>query len=385
MKLLRAVEDEVTEKTPRLNPVGFFSIKFGTSNSHSELSFMTYIVQKQLPSAQEVLKKLPLSPQLEAQVAQDRKEIEAILSGKDERKLLIIGPCSAWPDTAVVQYAQKMKPLADQVSDKIKVVMRVYLQKPRTTVGWLGAMNQIDPYADPDIEKGIYYSRAMMLKVLEIGLPMADEAVFTHNDGYVVDLLSWVAIGARSTEDQEHRIFASMIDIPVGMKNPTSGNIKIGINSLKAAQSPHVFAIHGQQIQTAGNPYAHFILRGGDKKPNCGFEKLQSISKEYLDSELLNPSIIVDASHENCIGEDGQKNCMLQPSVVFDVLHSMKKEDNIKKIVKGFMVESYLKSGAQNVDHFSSKEELEYGKSITDGCLGWEETVAFVLDLRSKM
>lgn len=346
---------------------------------------MTYIVQKQLPSAQEVLKKLPLSPELSGKVAQDRKEIEAILSGKDDRKLLIIGPCSAWPDKAVIEYAEKLKPLADKVADKMKIVMRVYLQKPRTTVGWLGAMNQIDPYKEPNIEEGIYYSRKMMLKVLEIGLPMADEAVFTHNDGYVVDLLSWVAIGARSTEDQEHRIFASMIDIPVGMKNPTSGNIQIGLNSLKAAQSPHVFAIHGQQIQTAGNPYAHFILRGGNKKSNCGFEKLQSVSEKYLESGLLNQSIMVDASHENCIGEDGKKDCMIQPAVVFDVLDSMEKDVNIKKLVKGFMVESYIKSGAQNVNDFASTDELEYGKSITDGCLGWEETVKFVEELMKRL
>lgn len=346
---------------------------------------MSFKIQKRLPTAAEVLERLPLPQDLAKKVAKDRQEIEDILSGKDDRKLLIIGPCSAWPDTAVIEYAEKMKPLADKVADKIKVVMRVYLQKPRTTVGWLGAMNQIDPYSEPDIEKGIYYSRNMMLKVLEIGLPMADEAVFTHNDGYVVDLLSWVAIGARSTEDQEHRIFASMIDLPVGMKNPTSGNIQIGLNSLKAAQSAHVFAIHGQQIQTDGNPYAHFILRGGNKKSNCGFEKLQSVSETYLESGLCNPAIMVDASHENCIGEDGKKDCMLQPVVVFDVLDSMKKDENIKKLVKGFMVESYLQSGAQNVDHFSSVEDLEYGKSITDGCLGWEETVDFVLDLRSKL
>lgn len=344
-----------------------------------------FSIQKTLPTSDEILAKLPLAKDLAARVQQDRKEIEDILSGKDDRKILIVGPCSAWPDTAVVEYAEKLKPLADKVSDKLKVVMRVYLQKPRTTVGWLGAMNQVDPYKEPDIEEGIYYSREMMLKVLEIGLPMADEAVFTHNDGYVVDLLSWVAIGARSTEDQEHRIFASMIEIPVGMKNPTSGNIQIALNSLKAAQGSHVFAIHGQQIKTSGNPYAHLILRGGNKKANCGFEKLQSISEKYDAAGLENTAIVVDASHENCVDENGVKDCMLQPAVVMDVVDSMSKDQRIKKQVKGFMVESYLESGAQNVNNFSSAEELEYGKSITDGCLGWDETVKFLLDLRNRI
>lgn len=344
---------------------------------------MHYTVQKQLPAASEVLGKLPLREDLAAQVEQDRQEIKDILAGKDDRKLLIIGPCSAWPDTAVVEYAKKLKPLAEQLSDKMKVVMRVYLQKPRTTVGWLGAMNQVDPLKAPDLEEGIYYCRKMMLDVLEVGLPIADEAVFTHNDGYVVDLLSWVAIGARSGEDQEHRIFASMIPHPVGIKNPTSGSISIAMNSLKAAQSPHVFGIHRQQVQTSGNPYAHLILRGGSKKPNYSFEKLEKVADKFDEVDLQNKALLVDASHENCLDENGQKHCELQPNVVFDVLESMEKDERVKSLVKGFMVESFIESGAQKVG--STLDDLTYGKSITDPCIGWEETEAFMKEFAAKL
>lgn len=346
---------------------------------------MAYISQKPLPTAQEVLEKLPLSEDLTHQIERDRQEIKDILSGKDDRKLLIIGPCSAWPEDAVIEYAKKLKPLADKVSDKLKVVMRVYLQKPRTTVGWLGAMNQVDPYKAPDLEEGIYYARKMMLEVVKIGLPLADEAVFTHNDGYVVDLLSWVAIGARSTEDQEHRVFASMIPHPVGMKNPTSGNIQIALNSLVAAQHSHVCVMHRRQVETSGNPYAHLILRGGNKKPNCGFEKLQKIVGKLDEAKLENKAIIVDASHENCLDENGKKCCELQPSVIFDVLESGKKDPRIAQHIKGFMVESFLESGSQNLNDFSSCEELEHGKSITDPCIGSEETVQLIEQLRSKV
>ncbi len=341
---------------------------------------MDYTIQKVLPHPKEVKEKLSLADDLKAQVAQDQQEIFDILEGKDDRKILIVGPCSAWPDEAVIEYAKKLKPIADKVKDKLKVVLRIYTQKPRTTIGWTGPLSQPDPFGEPDYEAGIYYCRKMMLDVLEIGLPIADEALFTHNDGYFVDLITWIAIGARSTEDQEHRIFASMIPHPVGMKNPTSGNIPIAINSIIAAQHPHVFALHGRQVKTSGNPHAHLILRGGNGTPNHDFENLKKATQLLKEKEIQNPSIIVDLSHDNSIDpQTGKKDPMLQPKILDDVLESMQKDPEIEKHVKGFMIESFLEDGNQPL----KEGELKFGKSVTDGCLGFEKTVELVEKLAS--
>ncbi len=347
---------------------------------------MSYVVEKPLPTNKEVLEKLPLGDNLTQKVIQDQEEIKAIIEGRDPRKIMIIGPCSAWPDAAVLEYAEKLKPIAEKVSDKLKIIMRVYLQKPRTTVGWLGPVNQPDPFEAPDLESGTYYCRSMMIEAVRKGYAIADEALFTHNDNYFVDLLSWIAIGARSAEDQEHRIFASMIPHPVGLKNPTSGNIDIGVNSVIAAQHGHVFAFHGKQIRTSGNPHAHLILRGGNGTSNHDYQSLLEASEKLHAKMVKNPSIIVDASHDNSIcSVSGQKDPLKQPEILKEIIESMNRNDLIKSTVKGFMVESFLVDGKQSADKASGKEELEYGKSITDGCLGMQRTEEMLLEITNKI
>ncbi len=346
---------------------------------------MSFIIEKTLPTADEVLQKLSLPDELANEVGRDRAEICDILKGKDARKIFIVGPCSAWPVEAVIEYAEKLKKVADQVSDSLKIILRAYIQKPRTRLGWLGTLNQLDPYAPPDLEKGIYACRDMMLRVIKMGLPLADEALFTHNDSYFVDLLSWVAVGARSTEDQEHRIFGSMIPHPTGFKNPTSGNVEIGINSIVAAQYSHVCALRGKQIRTSGNPFAHLILRGGDKKPNHSLYKLQKAIRLMKEHGVLNRAILVDASHDNSCDENGVKDHLRQPLVVADVLRSMQQDHEVRSLVKGFMLESFLHSGKQNLDQFHCVDELAYGVSVTDPCLSFDETKSLILEMAKRL
>ncbi len=347
---------------------------------------MSYTTQKTLPTAAEIHKKYPRSEELAAQINKDRKEIEAILSGEDDRKILIIGPCSAWPSEAVIEYVKALLPLKEKVEDKIKLVMRVYIQKPRTTIGWTGPVNQPDPYSESDVEAGINYCRPMMLDVLNLGFPIADEALFTHKQGYFTDLYSWIAIGARSTEDQEHRIFASMVDCPVGMKNPTSGDILIGINSILAAQSKHTFVINGEQVKTSGNPYAHLILRGGNGTPNCDIESLKLSAQTLIDKKVENPAIIVDISHDNSIDPaTGKKDPLLQPQILDQVVSDMQNNEDLERTIKGFMIESFIEDGGQNMNACNSASELKYGKSITDGCLGIEKTKELILELAEKL
>lgn len=340
---------------------------------------MTYTIEKTLPKAETVLSQLPLSPDLQLQVQKDQAEIKTILEGKDDRKILIIGPCSAWPKEAVIEYAKKLKPVAEKVSDKFKIVLRTYIQKPRTTIGWTGPLNQPNPYEDSDIEAGIYYCREMMIEAIKLGFPLADEALFTHNDNYFVDLLSWIAIGARSAEDQEHRIFASMIPHPVGLKNPTSGNLEIGVNSVIASQYPHTFAFNLQQIKTQGNPHAHLILRGGSGKPNCDLENILKASDLLLNKKVANPAIVVDISHDNSVDPaTGKKDPLLQTEILKKVIQDIKSDEKAFTQVKGFMVESFLLDGNQNMNAVESESQLTYGKSVTDGCLGIEKTIQLI-------
>ncbi len=347
---------------------------------------MSYKIQKSLPTVEDIHAELPLSSELSSQVAKDRKEIEAILSGQDDRKILIIGPCSAWPSEAVIKYAKALKPLQAKLEDRIKLVMRVYIQKPRTALGWTGPVNQPNPYEVPDVGAGIFYCRKMMLEVLSHGFALADEALFTHKQGFFTDLYSWLAIGARSTEDQEHRIFASMVDCPVGMKNPTSGNIPIAVNSIMAAQNKHTFVLNGNQIRTSGNPYAHLILRGGDGKPNCDLSFLQEAAKTLVDKKVENPSILVDISHDNSIDpETNKKDPLLQPQILQKVVASLKTDPLVAKTVKGFMIESFIEDGGQNMNDFEKAEDLIYGKSITDGCVGLGKTKKLILDLYESL
>lgn len=348
---------------------------------------MSYTVEKLISSPEEVLKKLPLKEELKSKVVSDRQAIMDIIEGKDKRKLLIIGPCTAWPERAVVEYAKELKKIADEVSDKIKIVMRVYTQKPRTTIGWTGPVNQPDPYKVQDIEKGIYYCRQMMLEILEIGLPIADEALFTHNDGYFTDLLSWVAIGARSAEDQEHRIYASMINHPVGLKNPTSGDLKKAINSVIASQNSHVFLHSGRQVRTQGNSHAHVVLRGGNGSSNIDFDSLKKTSELLKENNVKNPSIVIDCSHENSIdSQSKQKDPLKQPEILTNVVESMKKDSNLMNDIKGFMSESFIKTGNQKLTDAQSQFGLDLnGLSVVDPCIGIEETEKMIKDLHENL
>ena len=339
---------------------------------------MSYKIIKKLPPAEELIAKFPLSPDGPQSIARHRQEIEDILCGRDDRLIMVVGPCSAWPYDAVLKYAEKLLKINEQVKHALKLVMRVYIQKPRTIKGWTGPVNQPDPLLPPDIEKGIAYARSLMVKVVEMGLPIADEALFTHNARGFLELLSWVAIGARSSEDQEHRIFASSLDLPVGIKNPTHGSLKVAVNGLIAAQHPHTAIFDGYEVETDGNPYAHLVLRGGNGQPNYDVASIAQ-AREYLQmGNVANPAVIVDVSHDNCL-INGKKDWHAQAQIVLDVVESLAKRPDLRPLVKGFMLESFIKAGNQNVET-ADPVDLD-GLSITDPCLGWEATEELLLRL----
>lgn len=341
---------------------------------------MSYTVIKKLPPVEDVIKAFPLSASAHDRTAQDRREINNILEGKDHRLLMIVGPCSAWPKEAVLIYAQKLANLNEKVKHALKLVMRVYIQKPRTTKGWTGPVNQPDVFSPPDIEAGVRYTRDMMVKVIEMGLPIADEALFTHNAKGFLELLSWVAIGARSTEDQEHRIFASALDCAVGLKNPTHGSLAIGVNSIVAAQHPHVAVFGDDEVQTHGNIHAHLVLRGSNHAPNYSVAHLEEVKREMDKHHIHNPSVIIDASHDNCL-INGKKDYHLQPTIILDIIESIRERPDLSALVKGFMVESFLKEGRQNVDPANPAAIDLSGLSITDPCLSWDKTEELLLRL----
>jgi len=345
---------------------------------------MNISLVKKLPSADEIISRSPLSAAGHSQIARDRQEVKDILAGRDKRLLLVMGPCSAWPDMAVIEYAQRLKRASEPLRDKIKVVLRLYIQKPRTTKGWTGPVNQPDPFLPSDIEKGIEYSRRLMVKVIELGLPIADEAVFTHNARGFIELLSWVAIGARSTEDQEHRIFASAVDCSAGMKNPTSGALDIAVNSIIAAQHSHTAVLDGYQIETGGNEYAHLVLRGGADGPNYTESHIVRAAEILKKHSVKNPSIIIDASHDNC-KVNGVKNPSRQIEVVRSVLSTIAQNENVRNAVKGFMLESFLQNGAQKVESCTPETIDRNGLSITDPCISWEETETLLNEIADRL
>lgn len=341
---------------------------------------LNFTIVKKLPLMESIIETHPLSKEAEKQIEKDRAEVHDIIAGRDDRLLLIVGPCSAWPSEAVVEYAKRLKKLSDEVKDKVKVVMRVYIQKPRTIKGWLGPVNQPDPYAEPDIAQGALYCREMMVKVVEIGVPIADEAVFTHNAKGFAELLSWMAIGARSVEDQEHRIFASGSFCAVGMKNGTTGSIEVAVNGIVAAQHKHHAVWNGHQVETKGNPYAHLVLRGGSAGPNYGIEHVLEAAQLFEKHKVKNPAVIIDASHDNSkVGT--VKVPAQQAMVVREMMAVRKVNPEIKKLVKGFMVESFLKEGGQKMEVLKSDTIDRDGLSITDPCLGWESTEALIRDI----
>lgn len=345
---------------------------------------MNYTRIKKLPSVEEIIQQYPLSDAGHQKIMHDRREIRNILEGKDNRLLMIVGPCSAWPKDAVLEYARRLTQVNKVVQDSLKIVMRMYIQKPRTTKGWSGPVNQPNPHAEPDIEAGIHYVREMMVEVVEMGLPIADECLFTHNARGFSELVSWFAIGARSSEDHEHRIFASAANCPVGMKNPTHGSIAIGVNSVVAAQHSHVAAIDRHEVITMGNPYAHLILRGGNGEPNYSEQHLEEVKKHMTIHQVKNPAVLIDVSHDNCL-IDGKKDYRVQPDTIFKVMKYLKARPDLRKLMKGFMLESYLKAGNQKIEGCDLSSVDLNGLSITDPCLGWEQTEALLKQLAHEV
>ena len=335
------------------------------------------IFKRKLPIPKEIKEQYPLTAELSQVKARRDKEIADVFTGKSGKMVLIIGPCSADREDAVLEYCERLAKLQEAVSDKLVLIPRVYTNKPRTTGdGYKGLLHQPDPRKTSDMLEGVIAIRRLHTSVLaNTGLPTADEMLYPDNYRYLSDLLSYVAVGARSVENQEHRLTSSGIDIPVGMKNPTSGDISVMLNSIMAAQHPHTFIYRGWEVDTTGNPLAHAILRGyvnkhGESMPNYHFEELERLYNAYTAKGLQNMALIVDANHAN-----SGKKYQEQPRICKEVLHSCRHSGEIKSMVKGFMVESYLEPGCQKIG------DGVYGKSITDPCLGWEETIRLVQDI----
>ena len=333
---------------------------------------------RKLPIPMEVKKEYPISEELGAARAAQLAEMEAIFEGRSNRLMLIIGPCSADSEEPVMEYIHRLRRVQDKVKDKILIVPRIYTNKPRTTgEGYKGMLHQPDPNAEPDLYRGILAIRNLHLRALsEAGFACADEMLYPENYRYLSDVIGYVAVGARSSEDQQHRLTASGIDVPVGMKNPTGGDISIMMNAIRAAQSSHMFLYRGWEVKSHGNPLCHAILRGyvdvqGKSHPNYHYEDLYDLYKTYQDSGLKNPAVIIDTNHAN-----SGKRFDEQPRIAKEVLHSCRYSPEVRSIVKGLMIESYLVDGCQKI----SDHEV-FGQSITDPCLGWEKTERLIYDI----
>jgi len=336
---------------------------------------------RKLPIPQDIKAQYPVSAELAAQKEKNDKEIADVFTGASDKFALIIGPCSADREDAVLDYISRLRVLQEKVKDKIVIIPRIYTNKPRTTGdGYKGMLHQPDPETAPDLLKGIIAIRKIHLRALaETGFSCADEMLYPENYRYLSDILSYVAIGARSVENQQHRLTASGIDIPVGMKNPTGGDISVMMNSITAAQHPHAFLYRGWEVQTKGNVLAHAILRGyvnkhGQSLPNYHYEDLISLYDIYQKSGLANMACIVDTNHAN-----SGKKYLEQVRIANEVLHACRHSNDIKKMVKGLMIESYIEDGAQKIG------ENVYGKSITDPCLGWDKTEKLVLSIADQL
>ena len=342
---------------------------------------MSFEFIKKLPTPAEIRKELPLPAEL-ARIKEERDaEIRDVLTGKSNKFLVIIGPCSADNEDSVCDYVNRLAKVNEKVKDKLILVPRIYTNKPRTTgEGYKGITSQPDPEKKPDFLAGLMAMRKMHIRAIEeSGLTCADEMLYPENWGYVEDLLSYVAIGARSVEDQQHRLTVSGMEVPAGMKNPTSGDLAVMLNSVVAAQGGHRFIYRSWEVETTGNELAHTILRGavnkhGQNIPNYHYEDLERLHEKYSLLNLHNPACIVDANHSN----SGKKHYE-QPRIVDEVLHSRLVNPAIAELVKGVMVESYLLPGNQKVN------EHEYGKSITDPCLGWDETERLIDKIASHL
>ena len=336
---------------------------------------------RKLPIPQDVKKEYPLTTRMADVKAKRDEAIRAVFDGRSDQFILIIGPCSADHSEPVLEYISRLRRIEEQVSDKIIIIPRIYTNKPRTTgQGYKGMLHQPDPEAKPDMYKGIVAIRELHLAALrDYDFSCADEMLYPENYRYLSDLLSYVAVGARSVENQQHRLVASGIEAPVGMKNPTGGDLGVMMNSVTAAQSGHTFLYRGWEVTSEGNPYAHAILRGyvdyaGKSVSNYHYEDLLRVGELYAKSTLANPSVIVDTNHNN-----SGKKYLEQVRIAKDVVYSRNQNADIKRLVKGLMIESYLEDGA------CKAEEHIFGKSITDPCLGWEKTEQLILDLADKL
>lgn len=336
---------------------------------------------EKLTSPAEIKNKYPVTSEMKKLKEKRDLEIKNILSGKSDKFLLIIGPCSADCEESVLDYIKRLAKIQKKVSDKIFIIPRVYTNKPRTTgTGYKGMLHQPNILEKENMKNGLEAIRKLHINVVkETGLTCADEMLYPENYEYLSDILSYVAIGARSVEDQQHRMTASGFDMPAGMKNPTSGDISVMLNSILAAQSSHKFIYRGWEVETSGNNYAHAILRGyvnnqGNASPNYHYEDLVKLNDEYMKKGLTNPSVIIDTNHSN-----SGKKYEEQVRISKEILNSRNKSNNIKKLVKGLMIESYIEDGACNI------QDKIYGKSITDPCLGWEKTEKLILDLSEML
>ena len=332
---------------------------------------MSFTFIRQLPSPDEVKALEPMSEEMKKIKAGRDRLIRDVITGESDKFLVIVGPCSADNEDSVCEYTNRLAKVQEKVADRLVLVPRIYTNKPRTTgEGYKGMLHQPDPEAKPDILAGILAIRHMHIRsIAETGLTAADEMLYPDNWHYLSDTLSYVAIGARSVENQEHRLMVSGLDIPVGMKNPTSGDFSVMLNSVVAAQGGHDFISRGWEVRTEGNPLTHTILRGavnkhGNTIPNYHYEDIQLLLEKYEERNLENPAVLIDANHSN-----SGKKYKQQIRIVKEILHSRRIDEDIRKLVKGVMIESYLVEGCQQIgtDHV-------YGKSITDPCLGWEDT-----------
>ena len=337
--------------------------------------------KRKLPVPKEIKEQYPLTEEL-CRIKQERDALIAdVFTGNSEKMVLVIGPCSADREDAVLDYCQRLAGLQEKVADKLVLIPRVYTNKPRTTGdGYKGLLHQPDPEKDSDMLEGVVAIRRLHTKVLaETGLSTADEMLYPDNYRYLSDLLAYVAVGARSVENQEHRLTASGIAVPVGMKNPTSGDISVMLNSIMAAQHEHTFIYRGWEVNTTGNELTHAILRGyvnkhGQAIPNYHFEDLEGLYHAYTARGLKNIALVVDANHSN----SGKKH-QEQQRICNEVLHACRHSEQIRSMVKGFMIESYLEDGCQKIG------EGVYGKSITDPCIGWQATERLVCELAEQL
>jgi 3-deoxy-7-phosphoheptulonate synthase len=329
---------------------------------------------REIPGPDEIRDAIPLPEHLKRVKDERDREIRAIFQRESDRFFLVIGPCSADNEDAVCEYVSRLARLQEEVRDRILIIPRIYTNKPRTTgEGYKGMVHQPDPHKQPNIVEGIRAIRTMHIRALrESGLPAADEMLYPGNLPYLEDLLSYVAVGARSVENQQHRLTVSGMSVPAGMKNPTSGDISVMLNSVHAGQHSHVFIYNGWEVKTSGNPFSHAILRGavdisGRNIPNYHYENLLSVAREYMARPLVHPLLVVDTNHSN-----SDKNFREQPRIGMEVMQSRRHSPLLKDMIRGLMIESYLVEGSQKID------ENTYGKSITDACLGWKETADFV-------